>query len=131
MINIDKFRKLGPAIVRWGMSLVFLYFGFSQIRNPESFIFWLPEWTANLFISQTIFVYINGIFEIVFGTLLLLGLFTRISGLLLGLHLAAITISIGFTQIGVRDFGLTITTFAVFFNGEDDYCLSRKIKRFK
>ena len=131
MLNIDKFRKLGPAIVRWSMSLVFLYFGFSQITNPESFIFWLPEWTANLFLSQTTFVYINGIFEIFFGTLLLLGLFTRISGLLLGLHLAAITISIGFTQIGVRDFGLTMATFAVFLNGEDDYCLSRKIKRFK
>lgn len=122
-MNIDKYKDFGPAILRVGIAAVYLYFGISQLINPDLFVFWLPDWTNSLPLSQTMFIYANGVFEVIFGALLALGLFTRISSLLLGLHLAAITFSIGFTQIGVRDFGLTLATFAIFFQGKDKYSL--------
>jgi uncharacterized membrane protein YphA (DoxX/SURF4 family) len=126
-MNIDKYKDFGPAVLRVGIALVYIYFGVSQLMNPDMFTFWLPEWTSMLPISSTAFIYMNGVFEVVFGSLLALGLFTRISSLLLGLHLAAITLSIGFTQIGVRDFGLTLATFAIFIQGKDKYSLDNKL----
>ena len=128
-MNLDKYKSFGPAILRIGLAIVYLYFGVSQLINPNGFVFWLPEWTEKFFLSQTTLIYLNGIFEVIFGSLLLLGLYTRLSSFLLGVHLAFITISIGFTQIGIRDLGLTLATFAIFFNGEDKYSIKRLFKK--
>lgn len=95
------------------LALVYLYFGISQLHAPYQFVGWLPAEAALIPLPATTLILLNGAFEVFFGTLLLLGFYTRVSALLLGLHLAAITLSIGFTQTGVRDFGLTIATFAL------------------
>ena len=71
---------------------------------------------------------INGIFETIFGFLLLIGLYTRTSSLFLAIHLLTITISLGYNDIAIRDLGLTIATFAIFIHGKDKWCLDNKIK---
>ncbi len=113
-----ELNNVGLLLARIGLALVFLYFGVSQLLNPAQFVGWLPAEASIVPLQPTTLIILNGGVEVLFGVLLLLGLFTRVSALILGLHLFAITLSIGYTEIGVRDFGLSIATlaFALFQN---------------
>ena len=99
--------------------------------NPLNFIGYLPEEISLIPISQTTFVIINGGFEVYFGALLFIGLYTRLSALLLGLHLFAIAKTIGFNQVGVRDFGLSMASLAVALYGKDNASLDKFFLRRK
>ena len=134
-------KEYAPIVVRIGVSLVFLYFGISQLIDAESFVGWLPNWAQGIHMSypwmhklyieavtSVTFIHFNGIFEIIFGSLLILGLFTKLVAFLLALHLLGIVITLGFNEIGVRDFGLMMATFSVFLNGSDKFSLDKKRK---
>lgn len=56
----------------------------------------------------------------------MIGKFTQFSSLLLSLHLLGITFTIGYNDVGIRDLGLTLATFAVFLNGSDRWCLDQR-----
>ena len=62
----------------------------------------------------------------IFGLLLLFGWQTRIVALLLALHLFDIMWTVGYGEIGVRDFGLAMGTLVVFMNGPDLFCVQEK-----
>jgi len=124
----EKAKEAAPAVLRIAMALVFLYFGISQLRTPSLFIGYLPKEAALIPISARSLVVINGGFEVFLGSLLLLGLYTRLCALLLGLHLAAITISIGYGDIGVRDFGLSIAMLSLAMNGQTIWSLDSFFK---
>ena len=64
----------------------------------------------------------------VFGLLLLLGLFVRPVAILLVLHLLGIIITLEYNSISVRDFGLMMATIAIFLHGPDCWCLRRSKK---
>ncbi len=117
--KLNSLIPYAPAIVRIGISLVVLWFGFQQMQNPLSWLSVLPEWTQSLPISQVALIYLNAWFEIVFGLLLLVGFYTRPVALLVALHLLDITFTVGYGAIGVRDFGLTLSAIAIFANGYD------------
>jgi len=126
---MKNFKEYAPILLRVGISMVFLWFGLTQIFNPESLAVYLPEFSYNLPIEPLKIILLNGIFETVFGLFLLVGLFTRLSSFLLGLHLIGITIGLGYNDIAVRDFGLVVATFTIFLFGTDKWCLDRKIKK--
>jgi uncharacterized membrane protein YphA (DoxX/SURF4 family) len=81
-----------------------------------------------VFIANNI-VILNGILEITLGIFLFLGLYTRFASLVLSFHLLFISISIGFNPLGVRDFGLALSTFVIFLNGADEYSFDSKFFR--
>lgn len=117
-------KKLAPTILRIGIALVFLWFGTQQIVNPNQWIGYIPQGMIDLLSLNALkLVYLNGLIEIVFGSALLLGYFTRISSLLLALHMLHITYIVGFDAVGVRDFGLSIATIAIFMFGVDNFSL--------
>lgn len=118
-------KQYAPVVIRIGMSLVIIWFGVQQMIDAPSWLGFLPEWTASLPISQMTFVYMNGIFEIIFGVSMALGMYTRIVALLLALHLFGITFSLGYTALAVRDFGLSIATLTVFLFGPDHISLDK------
>jgi uncharacterized membrane protein YphA (DoxX/SURF4 family) len=128
-MDMNKYKEYAPILVRVAMSLVFLWFGLNQVFDSASWVGWLPQWAYSIPISPATLIILNGTFEVIFGTFLLLGLFTRISALLLTLHLLGITISIGYNDVGIRDLGLTLATFSVFMYGMDQFCLDNKRKR--
>jgi len=129
MINIyNNFKKFAPIILRYGIGLVYLWFGISQLLNPANFVGYLPDFIFNSSYATT-FVLINAVFEIIASILLISGIFTRIVAILLALHLLAITIDVGYGEIGVRDFGLTIATITIFLWGEDEWCMEKKWKK--
>lgn len=120
---LNRFRWLGLTLVRGGVSLVFLYFGLVQLKSPQVYAGFLPGFAAFLPLRPVALVYLNGLFEVFFGLLLLVGWRTRLAAFLLGVHLLGITVSIGLTDIGVRDFGLAVATLSVVLSGPDRLCL--------
>lgn len=105
---------LGLLTLRLGLAALFLWFGFSQLLDGINWVSWVPEWAVNtLHLPPAMIVLANGLLEVVCGALLALGILVRPVAILLALHLAVITIEIGITPIGVRDFGLTMATIAL------------------
>ena len=123
MPNLEKFAK---PLLRIAISLVFLYFGYQQISSPMEWAGFVPNFALSSGISAKNLVMMNSILELSLGILLLLGLFTKFASLILSLHLFGITLSLGFNDLGIRDFGLSVATFVVFLNGIDEYCLDKK-----
>jgi uncharacterized membrane protein YphA (DoxX/SURF4 family) len=118
-------KNLSSTILRIGLGIVIIYFSLQQLNNPSSWIGYLPDFTKNLPISQITFVYLNGWFELTFGTLLILGFYTRIVAGLLALHLLGIVFSVGYNPTGMRDFGLTVALLSISLNGESMYSLDK------
>lgn len=126
---VEKYSKYAPSVLRIGMAIVVLWFSTAQFINPSEWSAYVPDSAVNLLgVSSVTLVYLNAIFELVFGLMMLFGIYTRLSALLLSLHLFDIMYVVGYGQIGVRDFGLAIATLAVFLQGADILCLDYKNK---
>ncbi len=124
-------EKYAKPVLRIGMSLIFLYFGYQQLTNNASWQGFVPDFALILGLTAEKIVMFNSIFELSFGLLLLFGIYTRIVALLLSIHLFIISFSLGFSDLGIRDFGLAIATFVVFMNGKDGFTLYNKWKKQK
>jgi uncharacterized membrane protein YphA (DoxX/SURF4 family) len=127
-MKCEKYKKFAPILLRVGMSLIFLWFGFNQILDTQTWVGWLPTWAYNSPISPGNLILFNGFTEVILGGLMLVGKFTKVVSFLLGLHLLGITFNIGYNDTGIRDFGLTIATFTVFLQGPDKWCLDTRKK---
>ena len=125
-MQLKDLQKYSPILLRLSISLVFLWFGITQLTSPTYLISYLPNFILNSNYSS-LFILLNGIFETLLGLFLLLGLFTRIVSLILTLHLLVITLSLGYNDIAIRDFGLTLATLAIFLHGKDNLCLDNKV----
>lgn len=126
---VEKNQKYGSVIIRIGISLVFLWFGISQLYDPSSWTAFVPDYATNMIpVAATTLVFLNGLFEVVFAGLLITGFFTRISALLLALHMAHIITVVGYNEIAVRDFGIFMGALSVFFTGPDFLTIDNRIK---
>jgi uncharacterized membrane protein YphA (DoxX/SURF4 family) len=107
-------QRLGIFTLQYGLALVFLWFGFSQLTNPADWTSFVPVSIARLSpLPVTVIVLLNGLLEVVCGILLLFNVAVRWAALLMALHLAGITISLGYNSVAVRDFGLMMATFSL------------------
>lgn len=121
---MNKFAYLAPIVLRIGMALVFLWFGYSQVSDQVQWVAYVPESIVNLSgLKVETLVLLNGLFELVFGAALLVGFWTRTAALLLALHMLEITYIVGFDATGVRDFGISIAAISVFLYGKDRFTL--------
>lgn len=106
-------QKIGLLALRFGMAGVYLYFGLSQLAEPADWISLVPDWATSISTLSPITIVLgNAIFEIVFASLLVLGFWLRPVSFILAAHMAMITVIVGFTPIGARNFGLTMATLA-------------------
>jgi len=100
------------------LALVLLWFGIDQIVNTENWFGYIPHsLSTTLPINFENLIIFNGIIEIIFGTLLLIGFYTRIIAFIVALHLFSVTITVGYNDVGVRDFGLTMMAISLIFSG--------------
>ena len=107
--------NLGLFVLRLGLALVLLWFGMSEVTNPAKWTSYVPDYvTRFLPLDDYYFVLINGIIEIALALMLLLGIGIKLSSLLVAIHLFIIVISVGYNEIGVRDFGLAMSALALF-----------------
>jgi uncharacterized membrane protein YphA (DoxX/SURF4 family) len=88
---------------------------------------YLPDFLLSLDYADKI-VMLNGFFELIFGILLIVGYFTKWVALILSLHLFSITLSLGYNDIAIRDFGLALVTLSIFLGGADKWCLDMRKK---
>ncbi|MES2223562.1 MAG: DoxX family protein [Patescibacteria group bacterium] len=116
----QKLETYSGSVLRIGMSLVILWFSTEQFLHTADWTAYVPDSAVSMSgLSAVTLVYFNASFELVFGIMLLFGILTRVSALLLSLHLFDIMFVVGYGEIGVRDFGLAVATFVVFMNGSD------------
>lgn len=123
--------EIGTIILRISLALVFLYFGVMQIMDPGAWSGFVPERFHVSGISANNIVIFNGFMEIVLGTFLIVGLYVRFAAIVMSLHLFGIAFSIGFSPLGIRDFGLAFATLALFFLGADKYTVDHKFTKKK
>ena len=130
IITKESMRSLAPAVVRVGVAVVFIWFGYQQVINAAPWTVLVPSWLPSLSgIDAINFIYFNAFFEIIFGLCLFLGLFTRVVGFFLALHMMQITYLVGYNDVGVRDFGLSLATIGVFLYGVSDWSLDRLLAK--
>ncbi len=122
----EKAKPYAPALIRYGVGIVFFLFGFDQLRRPEAWIAYFPTALPfGLNVSQAVFY--NGIFDLVIGALLILGILVRLVALIGALHLIGVMWTLGYSDIAIRDFGLFLGCLSVLLYGADRLSLSRKI----
>lgn len=127
---MKNFDKYGKPLLRIALSLVFLWFSISQFTAVDQWTGLIPEFIVNMGISAKTVVLANATSELVFGILLLFGIFTRVAAFVLALHLFGIASNFGFNNPnGIRDFGLAFATLSVFLNGTDKLCLENKFRK--
>jgi len=124
---INKNKDYSVPIIRISLALVLLWFGIDEIINPENWFGYIPSWISSIipFNIET-FILLNGIFEIIIGALLLIGLKTRIVAFIAALHLLSITVAVGYNDVAVRDFGLTLMAVSLIFSGAGVFSLDNK-----
>ncbi len=119
----------GLLIIRLGLSGVLLWFGAQQLIDPLSWVGYVPDIaTTTLLVDAKTLVLMNGAAEVAFGLLLLLGLFTRISATVMGVHLALIALSLGLTAVGVRDWGLAFGFLGLALTGPGHWSLDNIVR---
>jgi len=124
---ITKNKNYSIVIIRISLALVLLWFGIDQIINPENWFGYIPSWLNSIIpFSLETFILLNGIIEIIIGVFLLIGLYTRIIAFIAALHLLSITIAVGYNEIGIRDFGLTMMAVSLIFSGAGVISLDNK-----
>lgn len=125
----QKLKRYVPVVVRIGVGFVFFVFGLWQIINPSGWFGYVPNFILALGFNPLTILLLNGIFDTIVGLSLLSGLYLRVFAGLGVLHLLFTSITLGFNDVAVRDFGLMIVLIAVFLNGKDEFCLDRKFKK--
>jgi uncharacterized membrane protein YphA (DoxX/SURF4 family) len=123
---MNKYSAYAPVIVRIGMSLVFLWFGYQQLTNTDMWERVVPDFVAGIIDPHTV-VLINGVFEIIAGLCLITGFWVRVVAALLTIHLFFIALSFGLSATGIRDFGLTLATLSIVFAGADMWSVDYRL----
>ena len=128
-MKLDRLKSFSAPILRISMSLVFIWFSISQFQAPTSWTGFVPEFATNLSgLDAKTLVLAHAVFEMIFGISLLIGIYTRFVAFLLAIHLLAISFSLGYNAIAIRDLGLSVATISVFLHGPDKWSLMKKIK---
>lgn len=114
-------HHIGTLVLRLSMAGVYVYFGFSQLFDAVAWTSLVPAWAYNLLhVPPAMVVLGNGLFEVVLGTLLAAGVWVGPIAVLLALHLFFIAATFGISPLGVRDFGLALATFSLFFLSREE-----------
>ena len=115
-------------LLRFGTGIVFLWFGIAQIRDPSFGMAYLPEIVytigdaIDLANFDRTFVMLHGVFEVGLASALIVGIFTRLSALLLAAQLLLIVVTVytlAGPEMAVRDFGVLVATLSIAINGPD------------
>ena len=124
---ISFLETYASAMLRYGMAAVILWFSLQQFLHTSAWTAYIPDSiVAMTHLEASTLVILNALFELVFGIALVFGWKVRIVSLLLALHLFDIMWTVGYGEIGARDFGLAVATLVVFMNGSDILSIQQK-----
>ncbi|MFQ5881763.1 MAG: DoxX family membrane protein [Candidatus Methylomirabilales bacterium] len=102
-----RVRVSSRLAVRLGLAVVFLWFGVDKFLAPEAWVGWIPSWLFGLLGGwQNPFLYLLGGAEVLVGLSFLTGWYLTPAAMASSIFLAAVILSMGFSDIVVRDIGL-------------------------
>ena len=94
---LDKFKPLGLLALRLGVATIFLATGYDKLFGaPGKWLAWFPKQGF-----PSYFAYVAGSLELFGGVLLVLGLLTRIVGLLLAIQMAIAVWKVSLPHAGI------------------------------
>jgi putative oxidoreductase len=97
---LEKLKPLGLLILRLAIGASFMFHGYPKLSDPAH---WLKAFPGFGFPSY--FAYIAGILELFGGGLLVLGLFTRGTALLLAIEMGLVLGRTKIPAVGIHAFG--------------------------
>ncbi len=110
----ERYSFLSTYILRIGIGFVFIWFGYSGVTNTDMWIRLVPAWTGFLGSAKTL-VIMHGIVELVFGLLVLVGIWTRTSAAILFLSLFHTLFLVSGVTL-IRDIGVAAGALALVFH---------------
>jgi putative oxidoreductase len=90
MESLEKLKPLALLLLRVGLGVIFISHGYPKLVTQS-------QHTAEAFVHlgfPAYFAYISGVVELFGGILLIVGLFTRIAGLLLAVEMAVALVKV-------------------------------------
>ena len=122
-------RKIPLHILRIGLAVTFLWIGVLIIMQPVQWGSYMQVWASRLLPLPIEPMMLSvGVFDIVIGALLILGVIIPLAAALAALHLASVLVVSGITDITVRDVGLLAAALALSIESLPEP-LARKILR--
>jgi len=97
---LEKLKPLGLLVLRLAIGASFIFHGYPKLSDPAR---WLKAFPGFGFPSY--FAYISGILELFGGGLLILGLFTRGTALLLAIEMGLVLARTRLPAVGIYAFG--------------------------
>ncbi|HXF44321.1 MAG TPA: DoxX family membrane protein [Candidatus Paceibacterota bacterium] len=113
MFRIGKSALNPILILRLGLGLTFVYAGASSLSNPSSWIGYVPEWTGFIAPAGTLLA-LHGVFELLIGLALAAGFYLPAASLVAFLDIGLILVLYGVDDVTFRDFGLLMSSLALF-----------------
>lgn len=99
MIILDRLKPLGLLVLRLGVAAILLSTGYDKLFGaPGKWLAWFPKQGF-----PSYFAYIAGSLELFGGVLLILGLLTRVIGLLLAIQMAIAVWKVSLPHSGIYD----------------------------
>ena len=112
--KVQKYQWLAPIFLRVGVGVVFFLFGVDKFFHVQNWIVYIPAWLPPYVpMDLTTFMYLQGVIEAVLGAFLILGFWSRTSGFFCTIILFGITVTMGYNEISIRDFGLFLGALAL------------------
>lgn len=128
---LNKNEVYSSLILRLGLAFVFIMFGIDKFIVPQNWTGYVAPFIENMLpFSLITFMYILGVIEIILGTLLLLGLFTQWTAVIITLMMLSINLTIGFNDVTIRDIGLMAASLALALRPSSPFSLDKLRKRF-
>ncbi len=92
-------------LLRLGLGIEFVIFGYGKLTDLPSWIGYIPPWMSPLLpMPVGTFLLVIGAVELVLGVLLIVGLWVRVVAALSALHLLGVFVALGYNDLAVRDF---------------------------
>ena len=104
-----------PSILRLTLGITFLWIGFLIFKHPDAWAQFLQDYFVKILPFSTIaLMTFTAYLDMAIGVLFLLNLFTPYVGLVGTIHMIAVLISSGITDVTVRDIAIGGACFALF-----------------
>ena len=102
-------------VLRFAVGAVFLWFGIDKWIHPDAWYGWIPQWLwSSSSLSLNDFLFLDGILEFSIGIFLVAGLALRSTTIVAGLFLLGVTLSVGVSEVTIRDAALLGSCLALF-----------------
>lgn len=109
--------QLTPLLLRAGLAIIFLYAGISSLKNPDSWIIYLPSFVRTSASAMSL-LHVFSVYELLLAIWLIVGRYVKYAALLCALTFAGIVV-VNFNAfiITFRDIALIFMALALFFAG--------------